>query len=163
MRVAVIILLLALPSCVASNQQAQDPMQPFSLTAFMVREDSLVITGQMDYYRQFSINEVLAAWRIDSNACKKIRNSLMAEYLVTELDIRSKSAEEIVMLLGEPNKIHQGQLYDLLDHEHTVHYIYIFDTGCINGQINEKSDKCWIDIICDPETGRVLHITEPCS
>lgn len=74
-------------------------------------------------------------WQKDKNGCLKIRNKELAERLVTENALRSKTKKDFVKIFGEPNQTESEQEQFVL--------IYFFDCVCQDNEPIKGGDKCY--------------------
>lgn len=82
-------------------------------------------------------DSLLGAWRKDSLGCLHIRNYELSTVLEKKYDLTHKGVDEIMTILGKPNKT-------IRENKELVLRFYC-NTCCDHGKLKEECDYSWVD------------------
>ncbi len=90
----------------------------------------------------------------------------MADLIIDNVHFINKSEEEVIQLIGNPNrKIFACYYIDAVkEDDEFIELRYYFDALCSNGQPTENNDGlCWLEIVISPRTKKVVSIDKGCT
>jgi hypothetical protein len=82
-------------------------------------------------------DSLLIAWRKDSLGCLKLRSYESIQVLVEKYDLTKKYPQEIINLIGKPNK-------EFIEGKKKI-LTYYYNTCCKDGILDKECDYSWID------------------
>ena len=107
------------------------------------------------YKNYTNINKILNEFKIDSLGCLGLRSKYKINLLIDSLNLRTKSKENIIEILGEPNQIITFK-NNLLNQ---VEIFYIFNTYCDEmGKPIMEYDHQWINFVISLDSNKVIDI-----
>jgi hypothetical protein len=109
--------------------------------------------------------QFLDEWKKDTTDCIKYRNATMAEYIDNHLSLVDKTKEEVINLLGTPNKVKQRRVYLGLrgKEEDFIYLIYFFEGDCQHIDSAGREDQCWIEVLVSPKNNKVETSSIACN
>lgn len=112
------------------------------------------------------LQRYLQDWRKDSIGCLKLRDDVMAQYLIDHIGFVGKTRKEVEEILGAPNDTLVSQRYFPAINEDRKFFflIYYFDIHCEDGKPTpNRLNRCWIEIAIHPDRKEVVSVGMPCS
>lgn len=109
--------------------------------------------------------EFLNEWRKDTTDCIKYRNAPMAEYIDSNLLLVGKTRDEVLTLLGSPNKIKTQRTYLglLKEEDDFIYLMYFFEGDCQSVNSHGREDQCWIEVLISPKTDKAVASNIACN
>jgi hypothetical protein len=111
-----------------------------------VRKDKTVIVND-------TISRYIADWKKDSLGCLGLRDYNKLQYILKYFNLISKSKEEVVNILGQPDFI--------INDDTEMRFTYYFDTMCDKGEMIDSTDFCWARVTFD-KGSKVKQIDNAC-
>lgn len=100
-------------------------------------KNNKLLEKENDRYLYKSINfDLSKIWIDDSLGCNNHRNLFLAKKLIIGNSLIDKSPIKFKEFFGKPN--------EQFAFDKNTYLIYYIETICNEGQLIEKSDKCWI-------------------
>jgi hypothetical protein len=106
-----------------------------------------------------NITDALQNWRKDSLGCEDKRIAAMNEGLFKVVKLDSLSFEDVVQLLGKPNRTRHNLVLVVGKEEDVIVHTYYTGSDCYeeNGQ-RVTEPVSWLDVSILPRTNRVVHV-----
>lgn len=106
-----------------------------------------------------NITDALQNWRKDSVGCRDMRITAMNDGLFKVVKLANLSFEEVVQLLGKPNRTRQELGWVIDKEENVIVHTYYTGSDCYekNGQ-SVVEPVSWLDVSILPRTNRVVDV-----
>jgi len=113
-----------------------------------------LISGSVAGVPQDSIFNLCSNWRADSTGCLHLRTDKNAKIIGEELKNKVVDLQKLYMEIGHPNEISMLQ-----DSEKIIYY---FNSVCINNQLTDSTELCWLEILYNPKTKEISNYNLKC-
>ena len=106
-----------------------------------------------------NITDALQNWRKDSVGCRDIIRTAMNDGLFKVVKLANLSFEEVVQLLGKPNRTRQELGWVIDKEENVIVHTYYTGSDCYekDGQ-SVVEPVSWLDVSILPRTNRVVDV-----